>query len=58
MIRRHRFGVFESLFLGIASFSFSLYLCTILNTNSIFLPRKGLKEECFRDRNKLLLSCN
>lgn len=58
MIRSHRFGVFESLFLGIASFSFSLYLCTILNTNSIFLPRKGLKEGCFRDRNKLSLSCN
>ena len=58
MIRRHRFGVFESLFLGIASFSFSLYLCTILNTNSILLPQKGLSEWCFQDRNKLLLSCN
>lgn len=43
MIRKHRFGVFESLFLGIASFSFSLYLCTILNTNSILLPQEGTK---------------
>ncbi|MBF1421439.1 hypothetical protein [Hoylesella nanceiensis] len=47
MIRRHRFGAFESLFLGIASFSFSLYLCTILNTNSIFLPRKGAERRVF-----------
>ncbi|WP_455050710.1 hypothetical protein [Hoylesella nanceiensis] len=47
MIRIHRFGVLESLFLGIASFSFSLYLCTILNTNSILLSRKGTERGVF-----------
>lgn len=47
MIRIHRFGVFESLFLGIAVFSLSLYLCTILNSNSIFLPRKGAERGVF-----------
>ena len=47
MIRKHRFGLFESLFLGIALFSFSLYLCTILNNNSIFLSRKGAERGVF-----------